>query len=201
MQRACAPIHEEAQADPEKRGMGTTAQRAPHPRARAASSRTSATAASTCCAAARVQQLTEDHTVFNELVKRGKLTREQIEKLAHKNAITRAVGVYERVEVDTLMSRSCPATSSSSLRRPHGYLETTAGARRRTSTKDGDSATKALIELANARGGKDNITAVLVRLGGEAERRRARQAPRAQARRPRAGCRSSRASTSASCSA
>jgi adenosylmethionine-8-amino-7-oxononanoate aminotransferase len=31
------------------------------------------------------------------------LTREQIEKVQQKNAITRAVGVYERVEVDTLV--------------------------------------------------------------------------------------------------
>ena len=50
-----------------------------------------------------VQQITEDHTVFNELIKRGKLTREQIERVGHKNAITRAVGVYERIDVDTLM--------------------------------------------------------------------------------------------------
>ncbi len=83
VQRACARIHEEAQADPAKRGMGTTLSRSSSS-ARTASSPTSATAASTCCAAGAVQQVTEDHTVFNELIKRGKLTREQIEKVAQR---------------------------------------------------------------------------------------------------------------------
>ena len=39
-----------------------------------------------------LEQITEDHTVYNELVKRKKLPREQVEKLAPKNAITRCVG-------------------------------------------------------------------------------------------------------------
>ena len=71
-----------------------------------------------------VQQVTEDHTVFNELIKRGKLTREQIEKVQQKNAITRAVGVYERVEVDTLVieliAGDVLVLASDGL---HGYLE------------------------------------------------------------------------------
>ena len=46
-------------------------------------------------------QLTEDHSLINELLKRGRLTRDQIEKVQYKNAVTRAVGVYASVEVDT----------------------------------------------------------------------------------------------------
>ncbi len=64
----------------------------------------------------RVQQVTEDHTVYNELIKRGKLSREQIEKVAQKNAITRAVGVYERVEVDTLVIEVLPGDCSAFAR-------------------------------------------------------------------------------------
>ena len=48
--------------------------------------------------------LTEDHSLMNELVRRGKLNREQIESSPYKqykNAVTRAVGVYGSVEVDT----------------------------------------------------------------------------------------------------
>lgn len=166
VQRACQRIHEEAQADPNKRGMGTTLscllilgtrgfiahvgdsriylERAGH-----------------------VQQVTEDHTVFNELIKRGKLTKEQIEKVGHKNAITRAVGVYERVDVDTLMIEVLPGDTfvlaSDGLT---GYLETTDELGTYLAT-DGDTATKKLVELAKNRGGKDNITVVLVRLGGD----------------------------------
>src|SRR4029077_6272540 len=72
----------------------------------------------------RIQQVTEDHTVFNELIKRGKLPRDQIEKVAQQNAVTRAVGVYERVEVDTLFIEVLPGDqfllASDGL---HGYIQ------------------------------------------------------------------------------
>src|SRR5580704_2544854 len=102
VQRACAKIHEEARADAAKRGMGTTLSAllvVGHQGfiAHVGDSRIYLSRAG------KVQQITEDHTVFNELIKRGKLTREQIDKVQQKNAITRAVGVYERVEVDTLV--------------------------------------------------------------------------------------------------
>src|SRR6478672_5142476 len=168
VQRACARIHEEAQADTAKRGMGTTVSAliVLGPRAFIAhvgDSRIYLQRGGT------VQQITEDHTVFNELIKRGKLSKEQIEKVGHKNAITRAVGVYERVDVDTLMIEVLPGDqfllASDGLT---GYLETTDELAPYVAT-DGDTATKALVELAKVRGGKDNITVVLVRLGGEAK--------------------------------
>jgi serine/threonine protein phosphatase PrpC len=165
VQRACARIHEEAAADSAKRGMGTTLSAmifignkgfiAHVGDSRIYQYRDG-----------RVQQLTEDHTVFNELIKRGKLTREQIEKVAHKNAITRAVGVYERVEVDTLAVEVLPGDAfllcSDGL---HGYFD----------DKNEDvlaifqgyrpeEQAQAFIEHANSRGGKDNITDIIVRI-------------------------------------
>jgi serine/threonine protein phosphatase PrpC/CRP-like cAMP-binding protein len=166
VQRACSKIHEESSNDTAKRGMGTTLsaivivghqgfiahvgdsriylQRAGH-----------------------VQQVTEDHTVFNELIKRGKLSREQIEKVQQKNAITRAVGVYERVEVDTLVMELIAGDTlilaSDGL---HGYLETPEELEGPLGLA-GDASVKALIELANERGGKDNITTVVVKVGEE----------------------------------
>jgi CRP-like cAMP-binding protein len=114
-----------------------------------------------------VQQLTEDHTVFNELIKRGKLTPEQIEQVKQKNAITRAVGVYERVEVDTLVIEVIAGDvlllASDGL---HGYLES-ADELAPLLALDGDASAKALIDLANMRGGKDNITSIVVKVGEE----------------------------------
>ena len=52
-----------------------------------------------------ITQLTEDHSLVNELVRRGKLKRDQVEGSPYneyKNAVTRAVGVYPSVEGDTL---------------------------------------------------------------------------------------------------
>ncbi len=166
VQRACAKVHEEAQADAAKRGMGTTlssllviGQKGFI--AHVGDSRIY------LMRGARVQQVTEDHTVINELIKRGKLSREQIDKVAQKNAITRAVGVYERVEVDTLVMEVLPGDvfmlCSDGL---CGYLE---GAQELAQplALDGAASPKALIDLANERGGKDNITAVVVKLGDD----------------------------------
>jgi serine/threonine protein phosphatase PrpC len=165
VQRACGKIHEEARADAEKRGMGTTLSAllivGSHGFiAHVGDSRIY------LLREGRIQQVTEDHTVFNELIKRGKLTREQIEKVAQKNAITRAVGVYERVEVDTLTIEVLPGDqfllASDGL---HGYIAHPAELEPYFEEEDLDAATRGLVELANRKGGKDNITAVLVRLG------------------------------------
>ncbi|MDB4941625.1 MAG: serine/threonine phosphatase PrpC [Labilithrix sp.] len=168
VQRACGRIHEEAQADPAKRGMGTTVSALivlGHIGfiAHVGDSRIY------MARGGIVQQVTEDHTVYNELVKRGKLTREQIDAVGHKNAITRAVGVYERVDVDTLMIEVLPGDqfllASDGLT---GYLEATEELADYFG-REGDNATKSLVDMAKERGGKDNITVVLVRLGAGAQ--------------------------------
>ncbi len=166
VQCACSKIHEEAMTDAAKRGMGTTFSALlvlgnKGFIAHVGDSRIY------LMRGGRVQQVTEDHTVFNELIKRGKLSKEQIEKVAQKNAITRAVGVYERVEVDTLAIEVLPGDmfllASDGLT---GYLNSPDELREHLA-KEGDSAVKALITLANERGGKDNITTIIVRLGAE----------------------------------
>ena len=166
VQRACSKIHEEALADAAKRGMGTTLSAllvVGHQGfiAHVGDSRIYLSRGG------KVQQITEDHTVFNELIKRGKLTREQIEKVQQKNAITRAVGVYERVEVDTLVIELTAGDiimlASDGL---HGYLESPDELRDPLNMV-GDEGVKALITLANERGGKDNITTLVVKVGEE----------------------------------
>lgn len=165
VQRACARINDEAKADTNKRGMGTTLSSLLVVGsygfiAHVGDSRIY------LLRDGNVQQITEDHTVYNELIKRGKLTKEQIDKVAQKNAITRAVGVYERVEVDTLTIEVLPGDqfllASDGL---HGYIAHTAELEPYFEEEDGDVAARELIDLANRKGGKDNITAVLVRLG------------------------------------
>ncbi len=166
VQRACSKIHEESRLDAAKRGMGTTLSSllivgSQGFIAHVGDSRIYLSRGG------KVQQVTEDHTVYNELIKRGKLTREQIEKVQQKNAITRAVGVYERVEVDTLVieliAGDTLVLASDGL---HGYLESPEELREPLSL-EGDSGVKALVQLANDRGGKDNITALVVRVGEE----------------------------------
>jgi PPM family protein phosphatase len=167
VQSACLKIHDEAQSDQNKRGMGTTLSAIlvlGHQGfiAHVGDSRIY------MMRAGRIQQVTEDHTVFNELIKRGKLTKEQIEKVGPKaNAITRAVGVYERVDVDTLvievLAGDAFILASDGLT---GYLDSPEELREPLGL-EGDAVVKRLIDLANERGGKDNITTVVVRIGSE----------------------------------
>jgi len=114
-----------------------------------------------------LEQLTEDHTVYNELIKRKKMPREQVEQLAQKNAITRAVGVYEHVEPDTLVLDLTAGDRfllcSDGL---CGYFEEDLeGLGRRLGNPDADAACKSLVDASNERGGKDNITSVIVTVG------------------------------------
>jgi serine/threonine protein phosphatase PrpC len=164
--RASSRVHAEAVKDSKKRGMGTTLaatlllgheafiiwvgdSRVYHLRA------------------GTVTQLTEDHNVYNELIRRKKMSKEQVEKVAQKNAITRAVGVYEHIEAETLVvdivagDRLLLCSDGLS-----GYFEEDlAGLGRLLATPDADLAVRRMIEFANDQGGKDNITGVVVTIG------------------------------------
>ncbi len=106
-------------------------------------------------------QLTEDHTLIAWELKQGLITPEQAKKSPHRNIITRAVGNRDYVQVDTSLVELLPADRyllcSDGL---HGYLRPDEIAP--MCVADGQTVVNELIELANRRGGKDNITAVLV---------------------------------------
>jgi serine/threonine protein phosphatase PrpC/CRP-like cAMP-binding protein len=163
VQNACAKVFGEAQKDPSKRGMGTTivALLVLGTRgfiAHVGDSRIYLHRNDS------VHQLTEDHSLINELLKRGRLKPEQIAKLNMKNAVTRAVGVYESVEADTL--------DFDVLAGDH-YLLCTDGLTEYAEQSDllrffrelpDDKVAQALVDLANDCGGKDNVTALVVKV-------------------------------------
>ncbi len=171
VQAACSTVFGRAQAEPEKRGMGTTASvlliaGAPdHLRgfiAHVGDSRIYLARQSQC------HQLTEDHSLMNELVRRGKLKRDQVESSPYKqfkNAVTRAVGVYASVEVDTFDFDILPGDRfllcTDGL---YAYLEED-GLPELLANGDVKDVPKGLIEHANGGGGHDNITGVVIRVG------------------------------------
>lgn len=115
-----------------------------------------------------VNQVTDDHTVARELVRLGMVRPEHLAQIPRKNAITRAVGVYAHVEVDTLSFDVLPndrfLLCSDGL---SGYLDDSSEPLAPfLELEDGDAAVRNLIAFANDRGGKDNITAVVVRVDG-----------------------------------
>jgi serine/threonine protein phosphatase PrpC len=108
----------------------------------------------------KVVQLTEDHTLVNFRLKLGLITPEEAANAPGKNVITRAVGHQDYVEVDTLDLRAEEGDRfllcSDGL---HGYLQDG----ELDQLLDGDRAhvASSLIELANERGGRDNITVIV----------------------------------------
>jgi protein phosphatase len=111
------------------------------------------------------EQVTEDHTLIAWQLRQGLITPEQARTSTQKNVITRAVGNREYVQVDTtivpLQTGDRFLLCSDGL---HGYL-------RQSEIPPivdlgGEQSIAAFIKLANDRGGRDNITAVLVEMAG-----------------------------------
>jgi protein phosphatase len=106
-------------------------------------------------------QVTEDHTLLAWQIKQGLISPAEAKASPHKNVITRAVGNRDYVEVD---KRVVPyergdryLLCSDGL---HGYLDQAEIAD--IVELGGDAAVESFIKIALTRGGRDNITAVLV---------------------------------------
>jgi PPM family protein phosphatase len=156
-------IYESAQRDPRQRGMGTTI--------------VSIFAVDSGVYIAHVgdsrvyrirdkkmEQLTEDHSLLNDYIKMKRLTAEEIANFPHKNVIVRALGMKDTVKVDSRFEQPVEndiiLLCSDGLSGPVGDEELLDIA---TTSPDLKSAAAKMIERANANGGPDNITVVLVR--------------------------------------
>jgi serine/threonine protein phosphatase PrpC len=111
-----------------------------------------------------LDQLTTDHTVVGELVRRGRLTPEQAAIHPERSILTRAVGLDPNLPVDTpdpleLQPGDQVLLCSDGLTEPVPDDDIA----QLLATPDGDAACRALIDAANTAGGPDNITVVLVR--------------------------------------
>jgi protein phosphatase len=110
--------------------------------------------------------LTEDHTLLNAFIQAGRWDPDSTKPFPHQNVITRAVGTADDLEVDTRVDIPEPGDvyliCSDGL---HGVLDDQQLAAVLLKHHDLTLAVARLIELTNDRGGPDNITAVLVRVG------------------------------------
>jgi protein phosphatase len=115
-----------------------------------------------------LRQLTRDHSLVEELRRRGQLTPEEAEEHPQRSIITRALGPEEDVELDvhTHQARSgdvfllCSDGLTSMVREDRVH-EIAAGADSLQAMVD------ALVDEANRAGGRDNITVVAFRVGGD----------------------------------
>ena len=118
----------------------------------------------------QMEQLTEDHSLVNELLKSGKLSEEEAQAHPQRSVITRAVGTDPDVDVDGFTIEAeegdvfliC-SDGLSDMVEDEEILELVLANR-----DDLDKAVKALVSAANRGGGEDNITAVAFRISSEA---------------------------------
>jgi protein phosphatase len=112
----------------------------------------------------RIRQLTDDHSLVAELVRRREITAHDALGHPHRHVLTRAVGVRRAVEAD--LAELTPAPDDTFVLCSDGltgHVRDEEIATEATRDSDLDAACERLIDLANSRGGEDNTTVVVVR--------------------------------------
>lgn len=111
-------------------------------------------------------QITEDHSVVAELVRRGSITPEEAEHHPHRNVITRALGAEAEVSADLtsadLVDGDVVLICSDGL---SSYVAEAAIAEVLGVSATLAEAARGLVRRANDAGGADNVTVVLARVG------------------------------------
>lgn len=110
-------------------------------------------------------QLTEDHSLVQELVRMGELAPEEAENHPSSNVITRAVGVHENLELDVLEVPVQPGDRfllcSDGMFKDVRFDEV----RQKLAAPSAQQALRDLVKQALDRGGTDNVTAIVVQSG------------------------------------
>ena len=110
-----------------------------------------------------MRQITEDHSLVTELMKRGDLTPYQASRHPSRNVITRAMGAENTVKCDIFTEQVksgqflllCSDGLIREVTEPEIYYEI-------FQAEKPESACERLLEMAKNRGGRDNITMVLI---------------------------------------
>ncbi|MGB8476300.1 MAG: Stp1/IreP family PP2C-type Ser/Thr phosphatase [Candidatus Acidiferrum sp.] len=162
-------IYESAEAHPEQHGMGATLTAAWLDGSKLSIAHVGDSRAY-LLRGGTLQQLTSDHSLVAEQVRRGILTAAEAEESEMQSVLLRALGALPDVEVDTdehtLFARDVLMLCCDGLTRMVTEPEIAGTLQAET---DPTKAAEKLIALANERGGVDNITVVVVRIGSESK--------------------------------
>lgn len=112
----------------------------------------------------KIVQLTEDHTKVHEMVKEGILTEKEAESYPSKSVLSRALGVEQKVNVDF---------KNIAIKKGQSYVMCSDGLSgvskeeilQIVTTNSAEESCSKLINLANDRGGKDNVTVIVINIG------------------------------------
>ena len=160
-------IYDSAQAHPEQHGMGATLTAAWIDGSKLSIAHVGDSRAY-LLRSGNLQQLTSDHSLVAEQVRRGILTPAEAERSEMQSVLLRALGAHLEIEVDaeehTLFGRDVLVLCSDGLTRMVTEPEI-AGTLQ--AEPDPAKAAARLVELANEQGGADNVTVLVVRAGSE----------------------------------
>ena len=116
-----------------------------------------------------IEQLTDDHTQVQEMLRGGILTPEEAENYPSKSVLARALGVDEKVKIDIIEDIILRSGQSYILCSDGLAKVSQAEILKIVSDNNADDACDILVDLANERGGKDNVTVIIVKIArGEA---------------------------------
>jgi protein phosphatase len=118
----------------------------------------------------RIDRVTTDHSLVDELIRAGELTEEEAERHPRRSQITRAIGLEPSVEVDveSVELRDgdrlllCSDGLTTMVREPEILALV-------DDEPDPEQAAVRLVEAANAAGGADNITCVIIDITDDGE--------------------------------
>ncbi|HEY0417647.1 MAG TPA: Stp1/IreP family PP2C-type Ser/Thr phosphatase [Gaiellaceae bacterium] len=163
VQEANRRVHERAANDPSTSGMGTTMTVALVEPSGEVTFGHVGDSRAYVLRGEELEQLTDDHSLVAELVRRGELSASDAEVHPQRSVITRALGTDPDVDVDAFTVS--PEPGDVYLLCSDGLSDMvpreTIGEILRRYRTDLEGAAKALVKAANRGGGDDNITAVL----------------------------------------
>jgi protein phosphatase len=160
-------IHEQARSDPNLAGMGTTTTAAiVDPEAEEVAIGHVGDSRAYRYRGGRLERLTRDHSLVEEMRRKGQLTEAQAEDHPQRSIITRALGPEPDVDVDLQTVPAQPGDvfliCSDGLTT---MLDDEQVARLLGRASSMAAAVRALVDEANRAGGRDNITVVAFKLG------------------------------------
>ena len=169
VEQANSAVHSQAAANAEQRGMGTTCT-ALLVRGGDVWIGHVGDSRAYLVRGGKARQLTKDHSLVAELVEKGHLSAAEAKHDHRRNVVTRSVGALDHVQVDAELVLEGTAAGDVFVVCSDGLhgLVTDAEIARLASELPPAEACAALIDLANERGGPDNITAVVARRAGAA---------------------------------
>lgn len=110
----------------------------------------------------KILQITEDHSLVQEMVRRGELTPDQAMKHPNKNLITRALGVTHEVHIDYIEAEFNDGDVILICSDGLSNFVSKADMVRTAQENKGELMIDTLVEIAKRHGGHDNITVTVI---------------------------------------